>query len=388
VKKINYGRQDISNADIDAVVDVLRSDFLTQGPVVPKFERAICDYVGASYSVVVNSATSALHIACLALDVGPGDIVWTAATTFVASANCALYCGANIDFVDIEPFTYNISVSALTEKLEQAEKSGLLPKVLVVVHMCGMSSDMLAISLLGERYGFKIIEDASHGLGGVYKGEAVGSCRYSSITVFSFHPVKMITTGEGGAAVTNDANLARSMRIYRSHGITSDPIYMDERPADEIWNYQQIKLGFNYRMTDIQAALGVSQMGRLDEFVRIRNRIAQRYDEELEALSIQLPGRRDDTYSSYHLYVVRVKNTTVKSYQKRIYQRLLASGIVVNLHYIPVYRHPFYQGIGFDKGYCPESEAYFREALSIPIYTSLTDSDQTRVIDALKMELI
>jgi UDP-4-amino-4,6-dideoxy-N-acetyl-beta-L-altrosamine transaminase len=388
VKKINYGRQDISNADIDAVVDVLRSDFLTQGPVVPKFERAICDYVGASYSVVVNSATSALHIACLALDVGPGDIVWTAATTFVASANCALYCGANIDFVDIEPFTYNISVSALTEKLEQAEKSGLLPKVLVVVHMCGMSSDMLAISLLGERYGFKIIEDASHGLGGVYKGEAVGSCRYSSITVFSFHPVKMITTGEGGAAVTNDANLARSMRIYRSHGITSDPIYMDERPADEIWNYQQIKLGFNYRMTDIQAALGVSQMGRLDEFVRIRNRIAQRYDEELEALSIQLPGRRDDTYSSYHLYVVRVKNTTVKSYQKRIYQRLLASGIVVNLHYIPVYRHPFYQGIGFDKGYCPESEAYFREALSIPIYTSLTDSEQTRVIDALKMELI
>mgnify|MGYP003705929435 CR=1 FL=1 len=388
MKKINYGRQDISNADVDAVVEVLRSDFLTQGPVVPKFERALCDYVGASYSVAVNSATSALHVACLALDVAPGDIVWTAATTFVASANCALHCGANIDFVDIEPFTYNISVSALTEKLEHAERTGLLPKVLIVVHMCGMSSDMLGISLLSKRFGFKIIEDASHALGGVYKGEAVGSCRYSSITVFSFHPVKMITTGEGGAAVTNDADLARSMSMYRSHGITSDPIYMDERPADEIWNYQQIELGFNYRMTDIQAALGVSQMNRLDEFVRIRNRIAQRYDEELEGLSIQLPGRRDDTYSSYHLYPVRVKNTTVKSYQKRIYQRLLASGIVVNLHYIPVYRHPFYQGIGFEKGYCPESEAYFREALSIPIYTSLTDSDQTRVIDALKMELI
>ena len=299
---IPYGRQDINQADIDAVVAVLRSDFLTQGPIVPIFEKTVTDYCGANNAVAVNSATSALHIACLALGVGKGDSVWTTPTTFVASANCALYCGATVDFVDIDPRTYNMSVECLAEKLEQARKAHKLPKVVIPVHLCGQPSDMAGIYALSQQYGFKIIEDASHAIGGKYKDEPIGNSRYSDITVFSFHPVKIITTGEGGMAVTNDDSLAKQMRLYRSHGISSTPEDMQPHPPEEIWNYQQIALGFNYRMTDIQAALGISQMLRLDGFVAKRHIIAKHYDELLADMPIITPCQEVDRYSAYHLY--------------------------------------------------------------------------------------
>ena len=298
---VPYGRQDINQLDIDAVIAVLQSDFLTQGPVVPAFEKAVSDHCGAQHAVAVNSATSALHIACLALGVGKGDSVWTTPTTFVASANCALYCGAMVDFVDIDPRTYNMSVERLAEKLAVAESAGKLPKVVIPVHLCGQPCDMAGIHKLGQQYGFKIIEDASHAIGGKFQDHPVGNGRYSTITVFSFHPVKIITTGEGGMAVTNDAALAKHLRLLRSHGISSAASDMQARPAHEIWNYQQIDLGFNYRMTDIQAALGVSQMTRLDEFVTKRHAIAQRYDLELSGLPMQTPWQHPDSHSAYHL---------------------------------------------------------------------------------------
>jgi UDP-4-amino-4,6-dideoxy-N-acetyl-beta-L-altrosamine transaminase len=380
---IPYGRQDINEADIAAVIKVLQSDFLTQGPIVPLFEKTVAEYCGATNAVAVNSATSALHIACLALGLGPGDYLWTSPITFVASSNCALYCGALVDFVDIDPRTYNMSVELLAEKLAQAEKEGKLPKVVVPVHLCGQPCHMESIYDLGQRYGFKIIEDASHAIGGKYQNEPVGNCRYSDITIFSFHPVKIITTGEGGMAVTNSSELAGLMQRFRSHGITSDAEKMESRPVDEIWNYQQIALGYNYRMTEIQAALGISQMKRLDEFVTKRHLIAKRYDNELTDLPIQTPWQQAGTYSAYHLYPIRIKVNECRKTQRQIYDVMQVSGINVNLHYIPVYRQPYYEAMGFKVGYCPEAEQYHQEVLSIPMYPTLTDEEQAKVIQVL-----
>lgn len=380
---IPYGRQDISEADIQAVVEVLRSDYLTQGPAVPAFEKSLADYCGAEYAVAVNSATSALHIACLALGVGPGDVVWTSPITFVASANCALYCGANIDFVDIDPHTYNMSTERLAEKLSQAEKSGKLPKVVIPVHLCGQPCDMAAIHALGQRYGFKIIEDASHAIGGKYRDEPIGNCRYSDITVFSFHPVKIITTAEGGMAMTNDAQLAKRMQLLRSHGITRDINEMTHAP-DGPWYYQQIELGYNYRMTDLQAALGLSQMRRLGEFVAKRHQIAKRYDQMLAELPVIAPWQHADSYSGLHLYVIRLKLGQMSVSHGQVFDSLRKDGIGVNLHYIPVYRQPYYEKLGFKSGYCPEAEQYYTEAISLPMYPELSEDLQDRVMSVLR----
>ena len=380
---IPYGRQDISEADIQAVVDVLRSDFLTQGPAVPAFEDRLAAYCGANHAVAVNSATSALHIACLVLDVGPGDIVWTSPITFVASANCALYCGASIDFVDIDPRTYNMSAERLAEKLAQAEQSGKLPKAVIPVHMGGQSCDMHAIHALGQRYGFRIIEDASHAIGGRYRNEAIGNCRYSDITVFSFHPVKIITTAEGGMALTNDTELARKMQLLRSHGITREASELTHAP-DGSWYYQQIALGYNYRMTDIQAALGLSQMSRLDAFVARRHVRAQQYDARLDGMPVQRPWQHPDCHSAYHLYPVRLWRDGSKVSHREVFASLRAQGIGVNLHYIPVHTQPFYEKRGFRQGDFPEAERYYAEAISLPLYPALTDGQQAQVVAALK----
>lgn len=381
-KPIPYGRQNISEADIQAVVDVLRSDFLTQGPSVPAFEKSIANYCHAEYAVAVNSATSALHIACVALGVGSGDRVWTSPVTFVASANCALYCGAKVDFVDIDPVTYNMSLERLKEKLVQAELSGNLPKVIIPVHLCGQPCDMAGIFSLSQRYGFKIIEDASHAIGGKYRGEPVGNCRYSDITVFSFHPVKIITTGEGGMSLTNDAHLAKRMQLLRSHGITREENEMTH-VADGPWYYQQIDLGYNYRMTDLQAALGLSQMTRLDEFVARRHVLAHRYNEKLAGLPLVTPWQQQDSYSGLHLYVIRLKLAETGRNHRQVFEALRAEGIGVNLHYIPVCRQPYYEGLGFKAGYCPEAESYYAEAISLPLYPDLSFSEQDRVLDVL-----
>jgi UDP-4-amino-4,6-dideoxy-N-acetyl-beta-L-altrosamine transaminase len=384
---IPYGRQDINQADIDAVVAVLRSDFLTQGPVVPAFEKAITDYCSAQYAVAVNSATSALHIACLALGVGKGDSVWTTPCTFVASANCALYCGATVDFVDIDSRTYNLSVERLSEKLAKAEKTGNLPKVVIPVHLCGQPCDMAGIHSLSQQYGFKIIEDASHAIGGKYRDEPIGNGRYSDITVFSFHPVKIITSGEGGMAVTNDAAFAKRLRLLRSHGISSTVADMQPRPVQEIWNYQQIDLGFNYRMTDIQAALGLSQMQRLDEFVTKRHVIAKRYDQLLSAFPLLTPWQHEDGYSGYHLYVIRLKLDEINKTQRQVYNAIVAAGVLVNLHYIPVYRQPYYEKMGFSAGYCQLAEQYYSEAISIPLYPGLTEAQQDQTVAVIRGEV-
>jgi UDP-4-amino-4,6-dideoxy-N-acetyl-beta-L-altrosamine transaminase len=384
---IPYARQDISEADILAVVDVLRSNFLTQGPAVPAFEQVILEYCGTEFAVAVNSATSALHIACLALGVGSDDVVWTSPITFVASANCALYCGAQVDFVDIEPRTYNLSVERLAEKLALAEKSGCLPKVVIPVHLCGQPCDMAAIHALSQRYGFKIIEDASHAIGGRYKGEPIGNCRYSDITVFSFHPVKIITTAEGGMALTNDTQLAKQLRLYRSHGITNDVAEMHPMDPEELWGYQQVALGYNYRMTDIHAALGLSQMQRLDEFVAKRHTIAKRYDQLLADLPVITPWQHADSYSGFHLYVIRLKLTEIDKTHRKVFEALRAAGVGVNLHYIPVYRQPHYESLVFKVGYCPEAEHYFAEAISLPMYPGLSEVQQDTVVAALNLAI-
>ncbi|MBV1872957.1 MAG: UDP-4-amino-4,6-dideoxy-N-acetyl-beta-L-altrosamine transaminase [Gammaproteobacteria bacterium] len=379
---IPYGKQDITQSDIDAVVEVLQSDYLTQGPKGPLFEKTVAKYCDAEYGIAVNSATSALHIACLALDLGKGDFLWTTPVTFVASANCGLYCGAEVDFVDIDPRTYNMSVDALEEKLLLAEKTFALPKVVVVVHLCGQPCDMEQIYRLSQKFGFNIIEDASHAIGGRYKNEAIGACRYSDITVFSFHPVKIITTGEGGMALTNNKRLAEKMELFRSHGITRDAERMTQDP-DGSWYYQQIDLGFNYRMTELQAALGVSQMSRLDEYVQKRHLLAEQYNRALADLPLTLPWQHPDSYSGMHLYVIRLELEKISSTHKEIFESLRQLGIGVNLHYIPVHTQPYYQKKGFKFGDYPEAECYYREAISIPLYHGMTTGQQETVISAL-----
>jgi UDP-4-amino-4,6-dideoxy-N-acetyl-beta-L-altrosamine transaminase len=379
---IPYGRQDISTADIEAVVEVLRSDFLTQGPVVPAFEKAVAAHCGVRHGVAVNSATSALHIACLALGVQAGDRVWTSPITFVASANCARYCGADVDFVDIDPRTYNMSVDRLAEKLARAKVKGRLPKVVIPVHLCGQPCDMEAIHALSQQYGFRIIEDASHAIGGRYKGEPIGNCRYSAITVFSFHPVKTITTAEGGMAVTNDPELANRLARLRSHGITRNPAEMTHAP-DGAWYYQQLDLGFNYRMTEIQAALGLSQLQRLNEFVSKRHALAAMYDELLRSVPVVTPWQHPDGYSGLHLYVVRLKLDEVKASHSEIFERLRVGGVGVNVHYIPVYRQPYYARMGFEPSEFPEAEKYYAEAISLPMFPALTTDQQRDIVRLL-----
>lgn len=379
---IPYGRQDINQEDIDAVIAVLRSDFLTQGPTIQAFEKAVANYCGARHAVAVNSATSALHIACLALGVGKGDIVWTSPITFVASANCALYCGATVDFVDIDPRTYNLSANRLEEKLLVAEKTGTLPKVVIPVHLCGQPCDMAAIHALSQKYGFKIIEDASHAIGGRYKNEPVGSCRYSDITVFSFHPVKIITTGEGGMAVTNDESLSNHMVRMRSHGITREPAEMTHAP-DGPWYYQQIELGFNYRMTDLQAALGLSQMKRLDEFVAKRHELAANYENLFRNSVITTPWQHSDSYSGLHLYVIRLPVDNFLLNRREVFERLRVNGIGVNIHYIPIYRQPYYERMSFNIKNFPESEKYYAQAITLPMFPSLTAEQQLEIVKIL-----
>ncbi|WP_111411713.1 UDP-4-amino-4,6-dideoxy-N-acetyl-beta-L-altrosamine transaminase [Billgrantia lactosivorans] len=380
---IPYGRQDIQQADIDAVLEVLQSDFLTQGPVVPRFERAVADKVGARYALAVNSATSALHIACLALGLGKGDWLWTSPITFVASANCGLYCGAKVDFVDIDSRTYNLCPEALAIKLEQAERAGQLPKIVVAVHLCGQPCDMQAIHALSKRYGFRIIEDASHAIGGKYKGEYIGGGRYSDITVFSFHPVKIITTAEGGMALTNDDLLANRMDLLRSHGVTRDPALMTHE-ADGPWYYQQIELGYNYRMTELQAALGLSQLERLDDYVAHRNTLAERYDAALAELPLTTPWQHSDSYSGRHLYVIRLKLEQIDATHRQVFERLREQDIGVNLHYIPVHTQPYYQQLGCRSADCPEAERYYAEAISLPLYPTMSNELQAAIIAILK----
>lgn len=387
---IPYGRQHITQTDIEAVVAVLQSDFLTQGSQVPAFEERVATYTGAKFGVAVNSATSALHIACLALGLGQGekgkdDWLWTTPITFTASANCGLYCGANIDFVDIDPLTLNMSINALAEKLQLADAENRLPKIVIPVHFTGEPCDMAAIHALSQQYGFKVIEDASHAIGGKYHKQPIGNCEFSDITVFSFHPVKIITTAEGGLATTNDPALAEKMQLLRSHGITRDANLMTDEP-DGGWYYQQIDLGFNYRMTELQGALGVSQMNYLDDFVTRRHQLAKRYDELLTDLPIMLPYRNPANYSGFHLYPIQLTADSGKT-RKQVFDSLRAQHIGVNVHYIPVHTQPYYAKLGFKQGDFPHAERYYAQAISLPLYYDLSEASQTQVVNALKIAL-
>jgi UDP-4-amino-4,6-dideoxy-N-acetyl-beta-L-altrosamine transaminase len=386
IRMIPYGRQDISKEDIDAVVDVLKSDFLTQGPKVPAFESALTSHTGAKYALAVNSATSALHIACMALELGEGDWLWTSPITFVASANAGLYCGAKVDFIDIDSRTYNLCPNKLEKKLQIAHLDGCLPKVLVPVHLCGQPCDMKRIRELCNKYNVKIVEDASHAIGGSYQGAPIGNCKYADITVFSFHPVKIVTTAEGGAALTNDHELAAKMALYRSHGITRNHDEMIEI-SHGAWYYQQITLGYNYRMTELQAALGSSQMTRLTEFVTTRHKIAERYNFLLQDLPVQIPYQLENTYSGLHLYVIRLKLDEISVTHKEVFDELRANQINVNLHYIPVHIQPYYKAMGFRYGDFPASEQYYKEAISLPMYPGLSQSDQDKVVRVLTSSL-
>ena len=385
---IPYGRQEITDTDIAEVKKVLRSDFLTQGPIVPKFEKAMTNYCGASYAIAANSATSALHIACLALDLGPQDLLWTSPNTFVASANCGRYCGADIDFVDIDPNTYNMSVDALSEKLIRAKKLGKLPKVVVPVHFAGQPCDMIKIHELSKHYGFKTIEDASHAVGASYNEFKVGSCAYSDITVFSFHPVKIITTAEGGMALTNDKSIADKISRLRTHGITNDKDKMKQRPKNEIWNYQQIDLGFNYRMNDIEASLGSSQITNVSKWISIRNSIAKKYIKNLKNLPISFQNVDKNNLSSYHLFIIQIKSKNKNINRNKLFYKMKSKGINVNVHYIPIYRHSFYKRMGFNKNHFENSEYYYKHCLSLPIYPSLTNKDFNKIIKVLRNYLI
>ncbi len=381
-KFIPYGKQDISEEDISEVVKVLKSDFLTQGPKVPKFEQDVAEYVDSRYAFAVNSATSALHISCLALDVKKDDIVWTCPNTFVASANCALYCNADIDFVDIDSKTNNISIDCLKEKLHEAKINNRLPKVLIPVHLSGNPCNMIEISKLAKKYGFKIIEDASHAIGASHESSKIGSCKYSDITVFSFHPVKIITTAEGGIATTNNKEIAQKLDLYRSHGITRNQELM-ENTSHGPWYYEQTHLGYNYRMTELQAALGSSQLKRLDEFIEKRNELAQIYNNSLDTKYLDLPVVSDNSYSSFHLYIIKLKKLSKSSEHKKFFQKLRDDGIGVNLHYIPVHCHPYYGKLGFKKGDFPNSEDYYNRSISIPLYFGLSEENQKYIINKI-----
>ena len=383
---IPYGRQSISEDDVEAVVAVLRSDWLTQGPAVARFEQAMAGYTGAQYGVAVCNATAALHLACLALGVSEGSRVWTSPNTFVASANCGRYCGAQLDFVDIEPETYNMSATALEAKLQDAERQGTLPDVVIPVHFAGQSCDMAAISGLSRQYGFKIIEDASHAVGADYLGKKVGSCLHSDITVFSFHPVKIITTGEGGMLMTNDGDLQRALLRLRSHGITRKAEEMAQQ-AEGAWYYEQQELGYNYRITDLQAALGASQLQRVDDFVARRRRLAARYDEQLARMAVIVPQQRPFGRSSYHLYPIRLDAARTSRNRREVFAVMREQGVGVNVHYFPVHLQPYYQRLGFRAGQFPEAERYYDSALSLPLFAALTDSQQDQVIETLKSAL-
>ena len=383
---IPYGRQDITRADIDLVIDVLNSEHLTQGPMVPEFESAVSTHVGAKHAVAVNSATSALHIACLALGLADGDWLWTSPITFVASANCGLYCNAKIDFVDIDPKTYNLCVEALERKLIIAERSGCVPKILVVVHMCGQSCDMMAVHSLSRKYGFRVIEDASHAIGGMYRHKHIGCGQFSDVTVFSFHPVKVITTAEGGMVLTNDDVVVEKLQLLRSHGVTRDPHLMTI-PSEGPWYYQQIALGFNYRMNELQAALGCSQLTRLDEYVARRHVLSNNYSTLLSDLPLQTPWQHPDSYSSYHLYAVRLQLDKIKMSRAEVFQYLRSHNIGVNVHYIPVHLQPYYQRLGFKLGDFPEAEKYYNEALTLPLFPKLQESQQLHIKQVLEKVL-
>jgi UDP-4-amino-4,6-dideoxy-N-acetyl-beta-L-altrosamine transaminase len=383
---IPYGKQDIDQADIDTVIGVLQSDFLTQGPQVPLFEKTVSDYCGSKFGVAVNSATSALHIACLALGLGENDYLWTTPNTFVASANCGLYCGAKIDFVDIDPLTYNLSSEELERKLIQAKKDKRLPKIVVPVHFSGQSCEMKKIHELSKQYGFFIIEDASHAIGGKYLNMPIGGCQYSDITIFSFHPVKIITTAEGGLATTNNKKLSEKMQLFRSHGITRDQALMSKK-ADGAWYYQQIDLGFNYRMTELQAALGVSQMVRLDEFIVKRHTLQERYDQLLKELPIIIPYQSNFSYSALHLYPIQIDLRKIKIDREQVFNALREGGIGVNIHYIPVHTQPYYLEMGFKVGGFPVAESYYSQAISLPLFSQLSFDDQDKIISILKTAL-
>ena len=380
---IPYGRQEITTEDIEAVVEVLKSEFITQGPKVPQFERAVAEKVGARYGVAVNSATSALHLACRALGLAPGDIVWTSPITFVASANCALYCGADIDFVDIDPQTYNMSITALETKLISAERNEKLPKIVIPVHFGGQSCEMAALADLAMQYNFSIIEDASHAIGGKYRDEPTGNCRYSDITVFSFHPVKIITTAEGGMAMTNNDNIATQMALLRSHGITREPVRMTHE-SEGPWYYQQIALGYNYRMTDIQAALGLRQLSRLENYVDKRHILADRYNKALTNLPVIVPWQHPDTYSAFHLYPIRIAYEQTEMDRHEIFDMLRAKGFGVNVHYIPVHLQPYYRAMGFGPGDYPEAEKYYLESITLPLFPKMGMRVQDEIISTLQ----
>ena len=382
---IPYGRQDVSEKDIQTVVDILRSDYITQGPMIQKFERKVADYCNAKFAYACNSATSALHIACLALGVGKGDLVWTSPISFVASSNCALYCDATVDFVDIDAKSYNMSPVALEQKLIKAKAKGRLPKVVIPVHLSGQSCEMDKIHALSKQYGFKIIEDASHAIGATYKGQAVGNCQYSDIAVFSFHPVKIITTCEGGMCLTNDPYLSKLIGRYRSHGITRQASEMSKAP-DGPWYYEQLNLGLNYRMNDVQAALGLSQMDRLDEFIEKRRAIARRYDELLKDSIVETPQQHPDTNSSWHLYIIRLKKNKNITH-RQLFEQFRAAGVLVNIHYIPIYRQPYYQDLGFTADEFDQAEKYYEEAISIPIFPGLTSEEQNKVVSLIKQPI-
>lgn len=378
---IPYGKQDITDEDIKAVTTILKSDFLTQGPAVPKFENSISKYVDSKYAIAANSATSALHIACLALGLTKGDILWTSPNSFVASSNCGLYCGATVDFVDIDLDTYNICLDALEQKLIKSKKNNSLPKIVVPVHLCGQSCDMRRIKSLSNEYGFKVIEDASHCIGGKYEDLPIGNCKYSDICIFSFHPVKIITTGEGGIATTNDKNLAEKLELFRSHGITRNRDLMQKDLGP--WYYEQLVLGLNYRMTDIQAALGYSQLSRIETIIKKRHQIAERYYKLLDKLPLILPKQSSDSYSSFHLFVIRLKLDEINHTHRQVFESMQKKGIGVNLHYIPIHTHPFYKSLGFKEGDFPNAEKYASEAISIPVFPQLVEELQDEVIAAL-----
>ena len=377
---IPYGRQTIGDDDIKAVIDVLTSDFLTQGPLVPEFEKSVAAFCGAPHAVAVNSATSALHIACMALGVGPGDIVWTSPITFVASSNCALYCGAAVDFVDIDPATQNLSVQCLAEKLAAADLAGTLPKVVIPVHFAGHPCDMKSIHELAQKYGFKIIEDASHAIGARYQATRIGDCAYSDITVFSFHPVKIITTAEGGMATTQSVRLARSMQLLRSHGVTRDVNEL-EISGEGPWYYEQHLLGYNYRMTDMQAALGLSQIKHIKSWLARRHQLADQYDAALAGLPLAITQRAAGNYCALHLYCVQVEH------RRSVFEHLRSSGIGVNVHYIPVHLQPYYKQLGFKRGQFPNSETFYSKTISLPMFAGLKDHDQNHVVQAIKTAL-